>query len=439
VEFAVTGTWPAIAPLPGLENPADAAAPAAPIAPSLGLATALLFALLGGALLNLMPCVFPVLSLKVLGFASHAQDRRLLALGGLAYTAGVVLSFVALAGLLLALRAGGEQLGWGFQLQSPLFVTLLAYVLFVMALSLSGVIVLGGRLAGAGQSLAERSGYTGTFFTGALATVAATPCTAPFMGAAVGYALTQPWTSALLVFEALGLGLALPYLLLTLVPAWRRALPRPGPWMVQLERFLAFPLYASVAWLVWVVTQQAGPVGVAAALGGLVAIAFAAWLYRTSREAGALARRAATGAAVALALAAVGAAALGPGPAGRGPAASGREGGWEAFSPARLAELRAAGTPVFVNVTAAWCITCLVNERVALQSPAVAEAFARKGVVYLKADWTSKSPEIAALLESFGRSGVPLYVVYGRSAAGSPQVLPQILSETGLIEAIDKL
>jgi thiol:disulfide interchange protein DsbD len=389
-----------------------------------GLLGAMALALAGGLALNLMPCVLPVLSVKALGLVRHAGGR--MRGHGLAYTAGVLASFALVAGALIALRAAGQQLGWGFQLQSPLFVTLLAYVLFVMALSLSGV-------------LAERSGYTGTFFTGALATVAATPCTAPFMGAAVGYALTQPWTSALLVFEALGLGLALPYLLLTLVPAWRRALPRPGPWMVQLERFLAFPLYASVAWLVWVVTQQAGPVGVAAALGGLVAIAFAAWLYRTSREAGALARRAATGAAVALALAAVGAAALGPGPAGRGPAASGREGGWEAFSPARLAELRAAGTPVFVNVTAAWCITCLVNEQVALRSSAVTAAFARKGVVTLKADWTRRDPVITRVLDSFGRSGVPLYLLYPTGRGGEPAVLPPILSEHLVLDAAEKI
>ena len=413
------------------------AEPAAAAGAAPALLAAMALALAGGLVLNLMPCVLPVLSVKALGLVRHAGGG--LRGHGVAYTAGVLVSFALVGGALILLRAAGQRLGWGFQLQSPLFVTLLAYVLFVMALSLSGVVVLGGRLAGAGRSLAGRSGHLGTFFTGALATVAATPCTAPFMGAAVGYALTQPWTSALLVFEALGLGLALPYLVLTLVPSWRRALPRPGPWMVQLERLLAFPLYASVAWLVWVVTQQTGPTGVAAALGGLVAIAFAAWLYQVSRSAGARGRRAAAGVALALALGAVGAAALDAGPAERGPAASVRDAGWEPFNSTRLAELRAAGTPVFVNVTAAWCITCLVNERVALRSSAVTEAFARKGVVTLKADWTRRDPVITGVLDRFGRSGVPLYLLYPAGEGGEPAVLPQILSERLVLDATEKI
>jgi thiol:disulfide interchange protein DsbD len=397
---------------------------------------AMALALAGGLVLNLMPCVLPVLSMKTLGLVQHAGRLR----GhGLAYTAGVLVSFALVAGALIALRAAGQQLGWGFQLQSPLFVTLLAYLLFVLALGLSGVVVLGGRLTGAGQTLAGRSGCTGSFFTGALAAVAATPCTAPFMGAAVGWALTQPWTSALLVFEALGLGLALPYLLLALMPAWRVALPRPGPWMVHLERLLAFPLYATVAWLVWVVSQQAGPPGVAAALGGLVAIAFAAWLFQVSRGARAHWRRAATAAALALAIGAVGAPTFDPRVHGGGPGAVPREAGWEPFSPARLAELRAAGRPVFVNVTAAWCITCLVNERVALRSVAVTAAFARKGVVALKADWTTRDPAITRVLGSFGRSGVPLYLLYPAGPAGSPAVLPQILSERVVLDATEKI
>ena len=401
------------------------------------LLTAMALAFAGGLVLNLMPCVLPVLSVKALALVHHAGDR--LRGHGLAYTAGVLVCFALVAGTLLALRAGGQQLGWGFQLQSPLVVTLLAYVLFVMALSLSGVIVLGAGLTGAGHSLAARAGYAGSFFTGALATVAATPCTAPFMAVAVGYALTQPWLAALLVFEALGLGLALPYLLLTLVPAWRRWLPRPGPWMTQLERLLAFPLYASVAWLVWVVSQQAGPAGVGVALGGLVAIALAAWLYQSTRGARALWRRAAIGAVLALAIGAVGAAALDPRGDTRGAATRETGGGWEPFSAARLAELRAAGTPVFVNVTAAWCLTCLVNERVALRSTTVTEAFARKRVVRLKADWTTRDPVITRVLGAFGRSGVPLYLLYPAGAAGDPAVLPQILSERLVLDATERL
>ena len=335
---------------------------------------AMALALAGGLVLNLMPCVLPVLSVKTLALVKH-EGGSALRRHGLAYTAGVLASFAVVGGALLALRAGGEQIGWGFQLQSPVVVTLLAFVLFAVALNLSGVFAVSGRFAGAGQALAGRAGYAGSFFTGALATVAATPCTAPFMGAAVGYAVTQPWTTALLVFEALALGLALPFLLLTLIPAWRRFLPAPGPWMERLKQALAFPLYASVAWLVWVVSQQTGSPGVAAALGGLVLIAFAAWLYESSRGARVAWRRVAT---VAVAALAVGAIALGPLTGAVSSAPQKQADGWEPFSAARLSELRAAGRPVFVNITAAWCLTCLVNERVALRAPAVAGALARK-------------------------------------------------------------
>jgi thiol:disulfide interchange protein DsbD len=407
-----------------------AAAGALSLLPAAGLA------LLGGLLLNLMPCVLPVLSVKALSLIRHAGGKRTVRRRhGLVYTAGVLFSFALVGGALLALRAGGSQLGWGFQLQSPLFMTVLAYVLFTMALALSGVIVVGARLSGTGQALARRGGYAGSFFTGALATVAATPCTAPFMSVAIGYAVTQPWTSALVVFEALGLGLALPYLTLSFVPAWQRALPRPGPWMVRLEQLLAFPLYASTAWLVWVVSRQAGPSGVGAALGGLVLIALAAWLHQLSRDARVMWRRAATAVVVALVLAALAAPALDV--VAGAPARA--EAGWEPFSDAKLAELRRAGTPVFVNVTAAWCLTCLVNERVALRSRTVAEAFARKGVVRLRADWTTRDPAITRVLGAFGRNGVPLYLLYPASPAGEPTVLPQLLSEGTVLEATEKI
>lgn len=412
--------------------------------PSLSLVAAMGLALAGGLILNLMPCVLPVLSIKALALVGHAEaSPSVVRRHGLAYTAGVLACFAALAGVLLALRAGGAQIGWGFQLQSPLVVTALAYVLFTLALSLSGLLVIGARLTGVGHGLAARSGYAGSFFTGALATVAATPCTAPFMGAAVGYALTQPPAAALAVFEALGLGLALPFLALSLVPAWRRLLPRPGPWMKRLSQALAFPLYASVAWLVWVVSRQAGPDGVALVLVGLLLIAFGAWLHHAGRGAAPRWRRAATGFALVSVAAAVALAPLAAASPPSVPTAGAPAGAaWEPFSPSRLAELRTQGKPVFVNFTAAWCITCLVNERVALRSPAVAEAFARKGVVYLKADWTNRSAEIASVLGSFGRSGVPLYVVYparaGQTAAPEPRVLPQILTETTILEAIDK-
>jgi thiol:disulfide interchange protein DsbD len=410
--------------------------------PSTSPLAAMGLALVGGLILNLMPCVLPVLSIKALALARHAEaSPAIVRRHGVAYTLGVLACFAALGGALLALRAGGAQVGWGFQLQSPLVVTVLAYVFFTLALGLSGFLVIGGRLTGVGHGLAARPGYAGSFFTGALATVAATPCTAPFMGVAVGYALTQPPAAALAVFQALGLGLALPFLVLSLIPTWRRLLPRPGPWMTRLAQVLAVPLYASVAWLVWVLSQQVGPAGLALVLGGLLLIGFAVWLRHAARTAGPGRRRTVAAVAVASVAAAI---ALAPLAAASPPASGAGAGGarWEPFSPQRLADLRAQGTPVFVNFTAAWCITCLVNERVALSSPAVAEAFTRRGVVYLKADWTNRSAEIAAVLDSFGRSGVPLYVVYrgraDRSPGPEPRVLPQILTEGIILDAIDK-
>ena len=407
---------------------------------------AIALALAGGLVLNLMPCVLPVLSVKALGLVRQASDRSaLLRAHGLAYAAGVLVSFAIVAGVLIALRAGGEQIGWGFQLQSPAFVTVLAWLFFSVALGFSGVIVVSGRFAGMGQTLAARSGYGGSFAAGALATVAATPCTAPFMGAALGFAVMQPWPIALAIFEALGLGLALPYLVLSFVPAWSRLLPGPGPWMARLQQLLAFPLYAAAAWLVWVVSQQAGPHGVGAALAGLVLIAFAAWLHGALGGIRALWRHTATWTIAALLpLLIVGILALGPLGAGtRSPASEVASGGlaWEPFSPERLAALRAAGTPVFVNFTAAWCVTCLVNERVALRSPAVADAFTRKGVVALKADWTNRDPAIGQVLGSLGRSGVPLYVLYasGAETVAAPTLLPQILTEGAVIDALDKI
>jgi thiol:disulfide interchange protein len=407
---------------------------------SLTLLAALGLALAGGLILNLMPCVLPVLSVKAVALVAHAHtSAAVIRRHGIAYTAGVLVSFAALAAVLIALRAGGAEIGWGFQLQSPLVVTTLAYLLFALALSLSGLLVIGTRLTGIGHGLASRPGYAGSFFTGTLATIAATPCTAPFMGVAIGFALTQPPMEALAVFEALGLGLALPFLALSLVPAWRRLLPKPGRWMERLRQILALPLYASVAWLVWVVSRQAGLEGAALVLAGLVLIGVAAWLHHGTRLASPRWRRAAVAVSLGCVAAAV---AIGPLAASSASSAttvaapSGAR--WEPFTPERLAELRARGVPVFVNATAAWCITCLVNERVALHSPAVAEAFTKQGVVYLKADWTNKSPQIAAFLESFGRSGVPLYVVYGRNSR-QPQLLPQILSERTLIEAVETL
>jgi thiol:disulfide interchange protein/DsbC/DsbD-like thiol-disulfide interchange protein len=419
---------------------ASHAEPAPPLAYPV-LAQSLLLALLGGVLLNLMPCVFPVLSLKALGLARHAHESPgAVRAHGLAYTAGVLVCFALVAGVLIALRAAGEQIGWGFQLQSPMFVALLAYFMFALALSLSGVFEIGGRLMGVGGHWADRPGYSGSFATGALAVVVATPCTAPFMGAALGFALTQPWSISLTVFLALGLGLALPYLLLSFSPALLRFLPRPGPWLERGKQLLAFPLYATAAWLVWVLSQQAGPDGVAAALAGMILIAFAIWLAQTVRAAGRgwrLTGRVGAAVALVLALGLTRLPATGP-EAGYVASQPSSAVAWEPFSPARLAELQAAGQPVFVNFTAAWCITCLVNERVALSSARVALELADREVVALKADWTHRDPVITSALATFGRGGVPLYLLYAPEAT-EPVILPQILTEALLLQTLENL
>jgi thiol:disulfide interchange protein DsbD len=396
---------------------------------------ALGLAFLGGLILNLMPCVFPILSLKVLGFAGADPARR--HHHGLAYTLGVVLSFAALGAALIALRAGGAAVGWGFQLQSPLVVALLAYLMLAMGLSLSGVAEFGAGLAGIGGRFAGREGLAGAFFTGVLATVVATPCTAPFMGAALGAALVAPAGLALAIFVALGAGLAAPLLAASFVPGIGRVLPRPGGWMMTLRQVLAFPLYGTVAWLTWVLIQEVGPNDALMALFGLVLVGFAVWVHGRARFAGAVARRAgAVLAGASLAAAIVLAAVLSPVTA-RAIPAGGAGLAYEAFTPARLAALNAQHRPVFVNLTAAWCLTCIVNERATLDRAAVRQAFAAHHVVALKGDWTRQDPDIAGFLQSFGRSGVPLYLLYDKG--GSATVLPQILTESEVIRAVEKL
>lgn len=390
--------------------------------------------LLGGLILNLMPCVFPVLALKAVSFAtpgghgSHSHSAH-----GAAYLAGVLISFAALAGILVTLRSSGAAFGWGFQFQSPHFVLGMAALFFILGLSLSGVFSLGAGLAGLGDDLARRQGLAGFFFTGVLATIAATPCTAPFMGTAVGYALSQPPVFAFGVLMALGLGFGAPMTLLSIAPALRRLMPRPGAWMETLKELLAFLLYASAAWMVWVLSIQQGSDGVLAAGVALTGSAFAAWLLGRSQKNG-------HGRALHLAAPAMAFATLffsltlihaGSHNAPHQPDDP------KPYSSRELGELRARGVPVFVNLTAAWCITCKVNERIALKTERVSQAMKDRGIVYLKGDWTNGDHDVTMLLDHFGRKGVPLYLFYRAGQDIEPVILPQFLTESIVLQHLE--
>ncbi|MCB1679513.1 MAG: protein-disulfide reductase DsbD [Halioglobus sp.] len=384
-----------------------------------------LLAFAGGAILNLMPCVFPILSLKVLSFArSSDHDRHL---HGWVYAAGVVASFVLAAALLAALQQAGRAVGWGFQLQSPGFVIALAYLFVAMGLSLSGLIQLGGKVMNTGSTLVERGGFSGSFFTGVLAVVVASPCTAPFMGTALGFALTQSVPVGLLIFAALGAGMAAPLLLLSYSTTARRLLPRPGPWMETLKQLLAFPLYATAIWLLWVAGRQTGVNTMGAALLGVLVLALGLWLWRFAGWQRLLA-----------VICLLGAAALGSwrtldDARETSPAlAAGRV----AWSAERLAQLRGAGQAVFVDVTADWCITCIANEKAVLHTSEVAQAFAARDVVYMVADWTNYDAAIAGFLEQHGRTGIPLYVMYPADPNREPLVLPQLLTKDTVLHAL---
>ena len=388
------------------------------------------FAVLGGLILNLMPCVFPVLSIKAIGLVEQAKkDPAAVRTKGVVFAAGVISSMLGLAAVLLALRAGGEQIGWGFQLQSPLFVTLLIYLLLAVGLNLSGVFEVGGGLAGVGDGLTQGDSYRASFFTGVLTTLVATPCTAPFMAFAVGAALTQAPAVALLIFAALGFGLSLPYLLLSFAPWMRRALPKPGAWMDTLKQFFAFPIYASAAWLLWVLAQQTSSLGLGAALAGAILVALAAWSYQKSKMSSRGGRVAALATAT---LAVVLAVTLPVRFAGVAVAATGVSAArdeWQPYDAAQVAQLSAAGRPLLVNFTASWCLTCLVNERNAFADAEVQKVFQAKGVTLMKGDWTNRDPAITQALAKFGRAGVPLYVVYNsKPGALEPVVLPQLLT-----------
>lgn len=416
------------------------AARAAPPEPAptatLGLAVALLMSFGGGLILNLMPCVFPVLAIKILGVVQQAHGKaHKLRTHGLLFASGVLLSFWAIAGLLLALRAQGAALGWGYQLQSPLVVTGLALLFFVLGLNLSGVFQMGLSLQSAAAAVRARGAHVDALLSGLLAAVVATPCTAPFMGAALGYAMLRPPLHAMLVFTALALGMTTPYLALCFVPGLLRRLPRPGAWMESLKQLLAFPLYATVVWLAWVLGQQTGIDGAARLLAGLLAIAAGLWAlgrWSSSRRAGP--RLVARASAFLLGVAGL-AIAL-PHGSGSPTTAPGASVHWQPWSEQAVQASLAQGKAVFVDFTAAWCVTCQVNKRLVLQSEEVEQRFRELGVTTLRADWTNQDAAITAALTQLNRSGVPVYALHlpGRDA---PILLPEVLTRSIVLQALE--
>ena len=407
-----------------LEDPPPSVAITPSTGPDMTLLLALGLAFLGGLILNAMPCVFPILSLKVLSFATGdpGEHRR----HGLAYLTGVVASFILIASVLISLQSAGRWVGWGFQLQSTGFVIGLAYLFAVMGLSLSGLVLFGGRWMNLGAGLATAPGTRGSFFTGVLAVVVASPCTAPFMGSALGYALTQPAFAALAVFAALGVGMATPMVAISMSDTARRWLPKPGAWMETLKQVMAFPLYLTAVWLLWVAGKQSGVDTMAAAAAGLVMLALGLTLIRggaTARVVGLICM--------------VSAVMLG---SVRGDATTSidreQRDGIVAWSPERLQTLRAQGTPVFVDVTADWCITCLANEQAVLFTDDMTRAFEAAGVTYMVADWTNYDPDIGAFVREHGRNGIPLYVMYPGNLNVMPTILPQLLTANIVTEAL---
>ena len=430
-------------------KPASAAAPALNLAPAparaggadgVTLALAVVSALLGGLILNLMPCVFPVLTLKVLGFATHNDSRPTLRHEAGAFAAGVVLTFVALGAALAVLRAAGEELGWGFQLQSPAVVSALAILFFVLALNLSGVFEF-GQLAPSGVTgWTSKNRTLDAFGSGVLAVVIASPCTAPFMGAALGFAMTGSTATMLVVFVALGVGMALPYVCLAWFPGWRRRLPRPGPWLERFKQALAFPLYATVIWLAWVLGAQRDNDALSRLLIVLLCVGFALWAWRIVRTGGARPWGIAGFIALAGAMTVAWPLFAGEPPAvakSAGAGAAGDERGWTAFTPATVTALTASGRPVFIDFTAAWCVTCQVNKRLVLNAEDVRAHFAEKRVALVRADWTRRDPAITQALAALGRNGVPVYVLY--RPGKEPLLLPEVLQRSTIHDALSTL
>ena len=392
-----------------------------------GLWSAVFGAFLGGLILNLMPCVFPIISLKALSLAKTAHgERRDIRRAGWAYTAGALLSFAVFALLLIGLKAAGASVGWGFQLQSPWLVGVLALLLFAIGLNLLGVFEIGGRFQNIGSGVVKGGGRLSSFLTGVLAVIVATPCTAPFMAGAVGYALTSSAAVSMAVFLTLGLGFALPFLLLAYAPGLLARLPKPGPWMETFRQVLAFPMFAAAIWLVWVLSLQSGADGVAKLLLGALLLAFALWLFRKGSGLAKILGVVALLASIALPLST------------KAPDSTTGEtainaGVWSAEA---VAMAQSEERPIFVDFTAAWCVTCKVNERLVLKTKKAADLFERTDTKFLIADWTNKDDGIAAELARFGRAGVPLYLVY-TPGSDTPKILPQMLSYDILKEALE--
>jgi thiol:disulfide interchange protein DsbD len=406
------------------------------------LARSAALAFLGGLLLNLMPCVFPVLFLKGLSLVNSGnEERHKLRAHGFVYTAGILVSFWVLVAALLVLRAAGSKLGWGFQFQSPIFLALMAGLLFFLGLSLAGQFEIGLTLTSAGGSLAAKQGYAGSFFTGVLAVVVATPCTAPFMGAAVGYALSAPIAATFAVFTALALGLAAPYMALTLQPAWTRLLPRPGVWMEVLKQAVSVPIFVTVIWLAWVLANAYGAAVLAAVLASFLLLAIAGWFLGRWP-----AQRWARAVATVIVLGAVALSVFSqnleeepqPAASASGTAASASAGDWQPWSADAVSRYQAQGRPVFVDFTAGWCLSCQVNERVALRQPEVQQAFQAANVALLKADWTRHDEAITQTLNALGRDGVPAYALY-TPGNPDPQLLPEVLTPGIVTDALSKL
>ncbi|HVP17597.1 MAG TPA: thioredoxin family protein [Spirochaetia bacterium] len=443
---AVDARWAAVAAAAGAADAGAPTAGASTPSPGVGLPgflIALALAFIGGVILNLMPCVLPVISLKVFSFIRNSGDGQGSALRhGLLFAAGVLVSFWVIAGVLTALRAGGQLIGWGFQFQSPVIVTITAALFFLIGLNLLGVFEFNFPI-GVG-SLSGRTGSAGSFLSGLLATAVATPCTAPFMGAALGYALTQPAAVSFVVFTALALGLAAPYVLLSALPGLAKRIPRPGPWMVTLRQVLAFPMLGAVIWMMYVLETQTGFPSILVLLSTLLAAGLGAWIYgrwggvertRRSRVISACLAVVLVVGATAFSASRSAAAVSSSAP---GTASDPARGAWEPWSPGRLSQLQAAGTPVFVDFTAKWCLTCQVNEKVALENPAVQSAFHEAEVATLRADWTDRNDAIAAALARLGRAGVPVYALYPRGSS-IPVLLPEVLTPGVVLEALRKL